>query len=109
MKRFVALALFLVFLGGESGFPLMDAALEHRASTHEEGRVHIEAAGNPLCHAESCILGLAAAGSRQVTGVTAPSLTVVISVVPGTPEIQHSPPRPVAKGIHLSRAPPEFS
>lgn len=109
MKRAVALVLLLVFFGGESGLPLMDAVLEHRSSTHMEGRAHLETAGNPQCHAESCVLALATVGSQQTASAVGPSITAAISVAPFAPGIPSSPPRPVLTDTHFSRAPPRIS
>jgi hypothetical protein len=63
MRRVVSLGLLLIFFGGGLGLPVADAALDHRAANHEGGRVHVESSGNPLCHGERCVLGLAAANS----------------------------------------------
>ncbi len=109
MRRILSLGLLLTFFGGGLGMPLADAALDHRAANHEGGRIHVESSGNPLCHAERCVLGLAAANTGVATRTGTPALGSVLHDAPLILYFQPAAPRPAGRPSHHSRAPPPLS
>lgn len=109
LRRIVSLGLLLIFFGGGLGLPLADAALDHRAAYHEGGRIHVESSGNPLCHAERCVLGLAAANTGVAARTETPHVGAMLHAAPPIAYLQPAAPRPAGRPTHHSRAPPPLS
>ena len=106
-SRATALGLAALFLGGAGGASDLDALLFHgRGSAVVANVPHVEATGNPNCHAERCALAL-----RLANGRTAPALSVLERVEGIARHAAAVPPASVPHcfdpGLHLqSRAPP---
>jgi hypothetical protein len=72
-SRVTATLLAALFLGGAGGASDLDAFLFHHVGAGALFAPHVEAAGNPGCHAEHCVLAL-----RLASGCTEHPLPVAI-------------------------------
>jgi hypothetical protein len=108
LTRLSAAAVAAYFLCAAILLPDLDAVLFHGVLGEEETRTHIEATGNPGCHAENCVLGaILPQGPRS--GGFSPDITRLSDsadlILPGAAAMVDRSPA----GTCFSRAPPSTS
>jgi len=104
LPRINAAILGVFFLCASIVLPDLDAMLYHGVLSQQETQSHVEAAGNPSCHAENCVLSavsiqLHRAGAFYSLERQAPASDLPRPVDPSVPSFSPA-------GTCCSRAPP---